>query len=916
MKLNLFESKRDFILAHLNLNDQKNLQTLQYMNQQQQQQQSEYLLFLLPSEPTISFALLCPGLPEFESFYLIPYLRIFRRFLLLKKETFTFTLLLEPIIQYFDSFQPYLLSIILDGIITQDPTIVSYMKRIIKLYINNPKVNKETLISVEFITKNEENEDENERNEIIELLSQDIHNINDPIIIQDNQDNLYFSYYVKSILLPYSKLNSNCAQYFYEHYGTTVSKRVEMAYLFIDVPDFIFTSTDSFELYQNCDSDIEKDQIFYIWSKSKQNGYFNEMICEFLDSINVHISTYAKNVFDTLKIPSNDDQNEEEIIPVDTELILTKIEEAVLKFLRHPNVLMLIWTMVMNNIHAFPNLTQRFWSLLLIQVANIRFYAKKTQITSTTPITEALTKIFTYSPPPPNVSHQVIYHFSMFLTSTLKSIIENYNTIPTKKSIPFLKCCKKLNQMYGNQLHVATDFFQIFLECFTKNVQQKQLQLQQQQNQQLYQHVSQSSASNFQIIFDIIMQYVPKMITSVLKFDPPFKLEPIVDALLPVSLLTSSISWPYALNALHQIASVNLYTEKMKKLVDNIEKEETGVFIFPLLWINSAFSEYRLSTLLPSVIKWCNNNNNNSSSSTNSSTSSGSNQQSNQQQQSQRPSNVSQQQQQVVHSTSSTSTNSSSSSSTSQFQETSIHQFMLKAAFKTMIDYPVGQTIQKLFSEMNQENPKRYASFFLPSILITPTKSRFVTNCIESYLQDPKMCMIIASPNVAPAEEDIQFKFGILAKLSYIMTHPDSVFLDELANTGTSSESGESEFDLSSTFSFEMKALVSAAQTIDALEIPLGIIMYKFLPKFITRNQSIHKFLQITHLFRPEYKKMSLNSFFLPNSNSIIAQLKQRMDDQDLENSSTLSELGNYEKSIMKWNSTSFLSSLDEVFLL
>ena len=893
LRFNLFNSNKEFILAHLNLDNPKNLQQLQYFNQQQQQQQQDasfYMLHSLPSESTISYALLCPGLPDFETIFLIPYLKIFRRFLILKKETFSFALLLEPIIQYFEIFQPYLLSIIIDAFLTQDPTVVSYIKRIIKLYINYPKVTKETLTTVQFVQRGTY---ESENVAHYDLFNQNIHNFNEPIIIEDNEDNSNFSYYVKSILLPYSKLNENCASFFYSHYGTTISRRILMAYLFIDVSDFKFTSTESFEMLQSCESDIEKDQIYYIWSKSIQNGHFNEMICDFLDSINVHISVYAKNVFDTLKIPTGNNE-------IDVDLILSKIEEAIYRFLRHPNVLMSIWGMLTNNIDAFPNLTERLWPLILTQVANVRFYAKKTQIASTTPIAEALTKIFTYAPPPMNFNHQVINYFSIFLTATLKSIIDNSNSIPIKKSIPILKCCKKLNAMYGDQIHIATDFFQIFLEYFTKNVQQQQqLQLQQQQ-----QHISQTSASAYQFIFDTLLQYVPKMISSVLKFNPPFKLESVVDALLPISLLTSSTSWPYALNTLHQIASYNFYTDKMKKLVDSVEKEETGVFIFPLLWINNAFAEYRIPILLPSAIKWCtnpptNNNNNNNNNSNNQQTNQQQNQslqqqqnQSLQQQSSQqniRNSNQQQNQQGIHQQTSSSSNNnnnlnSNASSNINTFQETSIHQFMLKATFKTMIDYPVGQTLQKLFYEMNQENSKRYASFFLPSILSTPPKSRFVSKDVENLLQDPKICMIIASPNFGLSEEDFQFKLSIIAKLSYIMTHPDSKYLDELVETTSNNE-----FDFSVD---KMKALVAAAQKVDSLEIPLSIVMYKFLPKFITSRLSIQRFFQIAHLFRPEYNRMSLNSLFLPNS-----RLK-------IDKKSILNELESYDK----------MNSIDDVF--
>ncbi|OHT02170.1 hypothetical protein TRFO_30825 [Tritrichomonas foetus] len=759
-----------------------------------------------PSETTISVALLCIEHPEFQTKLIDLFMNVFYKAMRIKHNIFPFVLFVSLILKYFEDFRSRILSIIITGIEVNDPSCFSYIKRIIKKYINSPDISKEELTSPKF------------------------------------ENDTIFTHYAKTVLLPYSRIHET-ANFFMEQYGTTNSRLIILSNLFLGTAtNFKFTSIQAYELFINSNSDIEKDLIFHIWSRSEQNGRFSEMFSFFMDSTNVHLSTYTKTVFETLKIPKD----------ADIDLVSKKFEATVLTFLRHPTILMSIWTLFQNNIDVFPNMCQRFWPLILTQVANIRFYAKKTQIPATTPITEAITSIFTKYPPPPNTSHQVISFFATFLTSTLRSIIDNTAATSNKKCIPFMKCCVKLVRMYGPQLHVANDFFQLLLEYFAKCVQQQQQhqhQQQQHQNQQHPQHLVQQHAqqqqqhaqqqqqhaqqqqqhthqlaqqqhaqqhlqqqlhaqqqqqqliqqqnlqqrvqqqqqhqianlsSPIQYMFDAMMPFVPRIIPAVLKFDPPYNLDTIVEALLPVAQLSSSTSWPYAARALHLIASAGICTEKIKKLFDFIDREDVGLSLFPLLWINTAFTDSRTAILLPYIVKVCN----------------------------------------------------------KEIQETPLNQFLLKVAFKTMVDYPSGQSMQKLFTELSPQQ-RRFSALFLSNLLVTSPKTRVISNYVDNYLQDPKICSI-AAPSIL-YEKDIKFSLPMVSKLAFCANHIDSIYLDELST-------------------HDIKTLIPISQRVSAMQVPLAIAISKLVPFELPLNISF----KISRCFRAEYTKMSLDSFCLP----------------------------------------------------
>lgn len=792
---------------------------------------------VMPTEPMITLALLSVTFDNFDSCYLPIFLDIFIRILAMKKDCFILNQFVQLITKKYNVFEPYLLRIILQTIVIRDPINFSYIKPLITLYIHSEKVTKEVLASVSFVYNSKVNHlNDYDYLTQIERIKQS----HDNIVIEDDDENSLFAAYVRTVLLPFSIDNKESADFFYRSYTDNNSKKIVISSVFLNkVPEFEITSSDTFGFLQESNSDIEQDSIFNIWSQSKQNGHFTEMLCHFLDATNVHISKYAKQVFESIKIPTG---NNDVDYGVDINVITDTIEETIIKFINLPSILCSLWTFLANNIEIFPNFMDRFWELIKRQIAEIRYHAKKPHIPYVALIAESFTTIFTKVLPPKGAPHDVILYFTGIITSTTKTIFDNPSSISYKQSIPLLKCILRLTRRYGDQLHGATDFFHLYIDYFTKIlVQNEQAQIHQQIQQQLpsKQQMQLKQQQQYQLIqngiFESLIIFVPKIMPTVLQFSQPLdKMDSIVDSLLHIAQTPYPALWPYALRALNYIAAADLYIDKIRKLADNFDKEDNAPYIFPLLWMNRAFAEYRTSKLLPNAIKWCN-------------------QQSSTQQQQQPQQSQPQQQQPQKH------------------QEQLVSHFMIRADYKIMFEHPAGQTLIHLFNELNQETNKRYTSYLISTVLTTAPKSKIVTDRVQTMLHDPKICLLAANPNVIPIVSDVKVNLNLMAKIALIINHPESPYLEELMN--------EASTDTQTPLSvYEISRYAAEAQKVDAIDVPLTIIFSKLLPDTIIKNLPIRHLLQVMRLFRPEFKRTALDSFLHSGSYS-ETKFKKKMND-------------------------------------
>ena len=773
-----FFSNKDFILSKLNCFDQLN-------------------------KIIINLALLSPGTSNFKEYFINPFVKIFRERMLLKQDLLTFVLFVSIIIKHYDDFKPYIMDIVCESIINYDCTKFSYIKRIIDKLIDDPSTTKESISTPTF------------------------------------PDESSFSTYSKYVICPFIKIKSKSlsqeqnaikseeqilTNFFLEKYGSSISNKIILIHLFLkSLNHFVFYSTQSYELYKASNSDLEKDLIFYIWSLSKQNGNFDEMFTYFMDSINVHLTTYSKTVLGSLKIPEGSDIKN----------VIKKFEASALTYMKHPTVLMYIWAFFKNNIeviltgiapHAssennncdndgsyYNNINhqntvnyQYIWSLVLTQVANIRFYTKKKQIHLIQPIAESITLLFSKYPPPPTFNHQVVLYFSNFLITTLKSLIDINPSANNKIYVPFIKCCIQLLKTYGHQFTIGSEIIRMFLDLVSKCIQQ---------------NILKSNSSN---PVETLLPYIKKMIPIILKFDPPYNLDSIVDVIIQLSQLTSLTLCPHTCSILYMISNFGSHNDKIRKILDNIEKDDIGLFLFPVFWMNNAFSDTKIPILLPYIIKRC----------------------------------------------------------AKDAQDIPHHYFLLKIAFKTIVDFPCNQSIQKLFSELtqpqlllspqssqqclqnNQQNSRqqvnkptnanpqfiqiiqrKYAILLLGSILLSTPKSRFISNYISNCMEDPKICLYSPLAVSVEQESEIQFQLPLLAQIAFAAQYVNSSFLSIIEN------------------SYDIKTIFNSAQKISAYHIPLSIALNNIFSNKIPMKILI----RMARLIRTEFSIMAIESYLLPS---------------------------------------------------
>jgi hypothetical protein len=368
-----------------------------------------------------------------------------------------------------------------------------------------------------------------------------------------------------------------------------------------------------------------------------------------------------------------------------------------------------VWRLLSNNFDVFTQPQIRFWPTVVTQVANLRLYAKKTQIGAIIPLSEVLTGFFCKYPVIPNVSHYAIWYFGSFLLQTLKSVFDNTG-FPAKRCLPFVKCCYKLAERFGSQLRLLTDFCSLFQHCYDK--------LQPIMGAPL-QNLSAQQQALYQFVYDVLFPYLGKMMTVALRFDPPVNLDGFVDILMSHILSSNVTVWPYAARTLHLLLAANSSTDKIKKLIEILEKENFGIILFPLFWLGQQFNDIRHTTLLPFIIRCC----------------------------------------------------------SKEGTDAPINTFMLNVALKTMVDFPSNQTVERLCAQVQPQH-KRFCSLFLPNLLLMQSKTRRISKFVDDFMQDAEICQNLPTwlNDSVPS-----FPLSHMAKLVFAIQKDPEQYLSDLS---------------------------------------------------------------------------------------------------------------------------------------
>lgn len=498
-----------------------------------------------------------------------------------------------------------------------------------------------------------------------------------------------------------------------EKLGTNVHNKLFIMELGLEkIPDFTVKAADVIPLLRQVDNDQDKDRIFLLWSKCSEDTGFTEMFERFMESLSVHISVHQSAVCERLKIPKT----------ANIERVAMLLEQYLYRYMRHPATLVGVWKILVNNADLFPSPLARFWKVIINQMSGVRFYAKKTQLMPIIRLCEFIADLFCKYPLVPNVSHYVVYYYGSFLVETLKTFPDNAG-LQARKCVRFVECCYQTALKFGPQLRIVQEFCALFVDCCSKLLPYSH----QEASQVARPPVGpgnpppQQSPANqaiAQFVHEVLFPYAGKMISVALKFDTPYISEQLVDVLYGCVNINCQ-SWPYALYSLSLIANAGIHMDKIRRLLELLDRDIIGPAIFPMFWANDNFSDLRSSKLLPYAIKYCS-------------------------------------KEQIEH---------------------PLVVYLTNSVLKTIIDVPHGQTLQRLLNEI-QASGKKLNSALISSLLSNPPRARFVTGFVENLLQNPDVCIMI--PSVV-RENAGQYPWTNLAKMAFCLQRNSETCLEELS---------------------------------------------------------------------------------------------------------------------------------------
>jgi hypothetical protein len=108
-----------------------------------------------------------------------------------------------------------------------------------------------------------------------------------------------------------------------------------------------------------------------------------------------------------------------------------------------------------------------------------------------------------------------------------------------------------------------------------------------------------------QFVYEILFLYFGKLLTVALKFEQVLNRDQQLEIIIANAVLANNPVWPDAARTLHSFLAANASVQQIRKVIDALEKEQVGMLLFPLFWVNPVWADIRHSQLLSFIVKWC-----------------------------------------------------------------------------------------------------------------------------------------------------------------------------------------------------------------------------------------------------------------------------------------------------------------------
>lgn len=396
---------------------------------------------------------------------------------------------------------------------------------------------------------------------------------------------------IQKVIIPFLKRNRDQIDDFIEFVSVNHMYLINTILLLQDSLQYKVKSSKTLILYSKCKNDDQRYIVFEIWSKSENDGEFENMFKLFLGSLTIFVSIHQKNACENIKFPR--DRN---IIMSSLNLII----KSILNNQKNQHILVLLWKILVSNVSSIPNPLSTIWQLFLRQTLNLKSFAKKTQIDYLDSLITELTTFVCSPSPPENKEHYSILYFAHFLIFAFRMVLEQSNCA-VKYISPIIRSGIYLTNCYGSQVHFLQMIFQVILELHLK------ASISQQQSAN-----GSNNNSSFDV-FDYLLTFIPSLIRAAIETsDDTVDYVTIVNTLCGVICNSRLVNWPYAFQGLYYLLENNKCHEEFFNNVKSLpydnglhkENEEIiSIRFFPLMWIFCNSNEVRLKRYLPFALK-------------------------------------------------------------------------------------------------------------------------------------------------------------------------------------------------------------------------------------------------------------------------------------------------------------------------
>lgn len=335
---------------------------------------------------------------------------------------------------------------------------------------------------------------------------------------------------------------------------------------------------DAFEIYKQCQTDEMQLQAILFWSYSG-SSHFLEMFSIFASFFHIHLASEVRTVADDLKIPSEYYGNNE---------LCTIFLNLVRLFSRNPTVLITVLTIYIKNREAFRKIDKQIWEYVQEQMMCL-VNPKKNMIQNYKMQFIYLIKILPTSGNLSNnenaLAHRIIDFANGMMTFTKEEEKNKYD-IMLKYRGCILKGLISLGKSFGPQCEFVSQLYQTVIDLYPRTLQPNPL-------------------PNEIALFDLLMHSLPELVEAMCQYNDFPLFDKFIDFIIENHKSMDTI-WTASFLCLSFLSDSKYYHDKVNEAFQRTQLSNEFINqAFPILWKNPPSEGFRISKLVPAVIKFC-----------------------------------------------------------------------------------------------------------------------------------------------------------------------------------------------------------------------------------------------------------------------------------------------------------------------